>query len=179
MNTKQNNLHIMKNTLSQSLNKRVTAVSVFWNFARAEVIPSLENDVTVCRKVVAERLHQSGTFTPVMTLYKDELLSNPLQAGDVIEVPNFVFVSVSLQLHPSNTQFYVQVRQRVCNYIFIQQSSVALRQRSDLFPRRVKLLPVQLLPYIVLFMLSAICKELQIPIFSYSIWPDGESNPSL
>jgi len=53
--------------------------------------------------------HSSGTFNPILSLFKDEFHTISLTANDIIEVPNLLFVTVHLELPSTNTEFYVQV----------------------------------------------------------------------
>ena len=56
---------------------------------------------------------ESGRFDVSMTLYKDEPRTTPLQANDEINVPDYIYVTVQLDVDSSNTKFYVQV---CCNF---------------------------------------------------------------
>jgi len=45
-----------------------------------------------------------------MSLYRDENLTMPIEVDDSVEVPDFIYVLVQLEIASPNNRFFVQVK---------------------------------------------------------------------
>ena len=62
------------------------------------------------RKVVTGAAYESGEFTVTMSLYYDESRATPLSPNAEIQVLDFIYVTIQLDVDLFDSQFYVQVR---------------------------------------------------------------------
>jgi len=61
------------------------------------------------RKVIAGVAHETGSFSLTMNLYEDNALSDLLMPHEEVALLSNIYVSIEMEIDPSNTRFFVQV----------------------------------------------------------------------